>query len=250
MARRGHPVFDLIVDKLCPAPGETIVDLGCGQGPALHALRTREPTLQLVGLDLNDTSIASVLAELPGARAETADLNRRLPLVDQSVDAVLSHNVLECLEDPLITLDEAARVLRPGGRAVWSHTDFDGIVISGPEQLLTRKIVHAYADHPPPWAPTANGQMGRQLVGLVRRSQLRLVDLAVHLTTSTEVSGDARARVDELASALHNGIGDLGADQVLEWRRQIDVAERHGEFLFCEPCFVVTTAVADTPNRR
>jgi len=60
MARLGHPVFDLIVDRLGPTAGQTIVDLGCGHGPALHALQEREPSLQLLGLDASAEAIAFV----------------------------------------------------------------------------------------------------------------------------------------------------------------------------------------------
>jgi SAM-dependent methyltransferase len=241
MTRLGHPVFELIVDSLNLAPGETIVDLGCGHGPALHALRRRQPDLQLIGLDARADAVDSVKSGIAGGRAEVADLNAPLPLDEESVDGVLSHNVLECLNDPLAVMNEAARVLRPGGRAVWSHTDFDGIVVSGPDRLLTRKVLHAYADNPPPWTPIADGQMGRQLPALARRSRLHIVDVSVHLTTSIELDGDAQARIDEIAAALRSGVGDLSAEEVAEWRHQVEAAQVRGEFFFSEPAVVVTT---------
>lgn len=243
MARTGHPIFEVIVDKLEVAAGETIIDLGCGHGPALHALHDREPSLNLVGLDVSPEAVAAAKASQPSVRAEVTDLNDPLPLDDDSVAGVLSHNVLECLDDPVSLMNEAARVLQPGGRAVWSHTDFDGIVLAGPDRILTRKVLHAYADHPPAWTPQADGQLGRQLVGLVRQSRLHVVDVAVHLTTSTELEGDAQARVDEIAAALRSGVADLSADDISEWRRQVDDAHGAGEFFFCEPAFVVTASV-------
>lgn len=244
MARLGHPVFDVIVDLLCPAPGATVVDLGCGHGPALEALLRKEPSLQLLGLDRSAEAVAAVQATWPDVRVEVADLDDPLPIEDGSVDGVLCHNALECLADPVALLDEAARALRPGGRSVWSHTDFDGIVLSGPERLLTRKVLHAYADHPPPWTPRADGQLGRRLVGLIRQSRLQVTEATVHLTTSTELDGDARSRVDEICGALWSGIADLTADEVQEWRKQIDAADRDGTFFFCEPT-VVVSATAD-----
>lgn len=241
MARLGHPVFELILDSLDVAAGRTIADLGCGDGPALRALRSREPDLRLIGFDASAVAVDAVKSGIPGVRAEVVDLNASLPLPDASLDGVLSHNVLECLDDPLSVMNEADRVLRPDGRAVWSHTDFDGIVVSGPDRLLTREVLHTYSDHPPPWTPTADGQMGRQLPGLARRSRLQVVDVTVHLTTSAELDGDARARIDEIAAALRAGRGDLSSDDVAEWRRQVDEAQADGAFFFSEPAVVVTT---------
>ena len=80
MARLGHPVFDVIVDHVNPAVGETIVDLGCGYGPALHALRVRQRSLQLIGLDVKPEAVAALQATLPDVRAEVADLNEPLAL--------------------------------------------------------------------------------------------------------------------------------------------------------------------------
>lgn len=244
MARLGHPIFEVIGDALDVSPGSTIVDLGCGRGPALAALQAREPTAHLIGLDASADAVAEVASTWPHLRAEVADLNAPLPLDDDVVDGALSHNVLECLDDPVAMMDEAARVLRPGGRAVWSHTDFDGIVFADPDRFLTRKVLHAYADHPPAWTPKADGQLGRHLAGLVRQSRLQLTDVGVHLTTSAVLDGDARSRVDEIATSLRSGVGDLSSDEVAEWRRQIDVADARGAFLFCEPTFVVISTAS------
>jgi SAM-dependent methyltransferase len=240
MARLGHPIFELIVDSLNVRSGDTIVDLGCGTGSALHALQRRERNLHLVGFDASRAAVDTTRSSIAGVRAAVADLNSPLPLEDGSVDGVLCHNVLECLDDPVFVMNEAARVLRPGGRAVWSHTDFDGIIVSGPDATLTRTVLHAYADTPPPWTSTADGQTGRKLPGLVRRSRLRMVEAVVHVTTSTYLDGDARARIDEIAAALRAGVGSLSAAHVVEWRREVDEAQVQGEFFFSEPAVVVT----------
>ncbi len=50
----------------------------------------------------------------------------------------------------------------------------------------------------------------------------------------------ARSRVDEICGALWSGIADLTADEVQEWRKQIDAADRDGTFFFCEPTVVVS----------
>lgn len=78
MARRGHPIFDVILDKLAPSAGETIVDLRCGLGPALHALHDGDPSLQLLGLDVSSEAVAAVRAGLPAVRTGVDEITGAL----------------------------------------------------------------------------------------------------------------------------------------------------------------------------
>jgi SAM-dependent methyltransferase len=59
-----------------------------------------------------------------------------LPLADASADRVLCHDVLECLPDPDALVAEAARILRPGGRLVLAHTDYDTVVFTSESRSL------------------------------------------------------------------------------------------------------------------
>ena len=89
----------------------------------------------LAGLDLSAaalTQTAEAVAEAvaglapgPGLVCVQADLKVPLPLADGAFDRVLCHNVLEVLPDPDALVAEAIRVLRPGGRLVLAHSDFD-----------------------------------------------------------------------------------------------------------------------------
>jgi SAM-dependent methyltransferase len=206
----------------------------------LWALRDRGVGLDLIGFDVDPAAVAAVSGSMPDVRTEVVDLNDGLPLESASVDGIVSHNVVECLRDPVATMDEAARVLRRDGRAVWSHVDFDAIVIAGPDRDLTRAVLHTYSDRPPSWMTTGDGQMGRKLAGLVRSSALQLQDVSVHLTTATSLEGDALARIDEIAASVDTSAGTVSTAEVAEWRRQVEHADRAGEFLFVEPCFVVS----------
>ena len=242
MARLGHPVHEALVDRLHLGGGETVVDLGCGRGPTLAAVAGRV-TARLVGLDLQPKAIEAARTLLDGYDADlrVADLSGPLPLADATADAVVCHNVLECLADPVALVTEAARVMRPGAVAVWSHTDFDALVINSTDVQLGRQIVHAYADHTQSWMPFSDGRMGRKLAGVVRDSPLRLDDVDVHVTGSTELTGDARERVEEISTVLERGAFELAADDVRRWRDDIDATAAAGDFFFAEPCFVVTS---------
>jgi SAM-dependent methyltransferase len=87
------------------------LDLGCGTGGALDALRAREGPV--LGLDLRPEGLADTRARRPEAWLLQADAVR-LPLRDASVDVLTALDVLEHVDDRA-ALAEVRRVLRPGG---------------------------------------------------------------------------------------------------------------------------------------
>lgn len=91
--------------------GATVIDLGCGGG--LLCAAVREMGARVLGFDLSLASLRSARAELGGTFVR-ADL-RRVPLCAACADVVLLADVLEHVSEPAVALDEAARLLRPGG---------------------------------------------------------------------------------------------------------------------------------------
>ena len=107
-----------ILGRIRLLPGDaTIVDLGCSTGYLLEEIRAARPQATLVGIDLVASGLKKAHALVPDARLLQADA-RDLPLADESVDAVVSANLLEHILDDGRALTEIARILRPGGPAV------------------------------------------------------------------------------------------------------------------------------------
>ena len=96
----------------------SVLDVGCGTGLVGQALRARGFAGQLLGLDLSDTSLE--IARQGGAYDSLArsDLQRRLPVEDDSVDAVVCVGVMTYLPDVDATWREFARVVRAPGIVV------------------------------------------------------------------------------------------------------------------------------------
>jgi arsenite methyltransferase len=122
-------VWDRILDDLRLHGDETVLDLGCGRGAVLLAAAKRLPRGRAIGIDLwradqTDNSPSATLANaaLEGVadhvEVQTADMTA-LPFADESVDVIVSslaiHNI-PTREGRRKALDEAVRVLRPGGR--------------------------------------------------------------------------------------------------------------------------------------
>lgn len=98
--------------------GERVVDLGAKWGELGIYLRERDAGIRYLGLDLSERNVARAAEH--GLEVVQADLSRRLPLDDASVDCAFCLELLEHLATPLDLLREIRRVLAPGGRAVIS----------------------------------------------------------------------------------------------------------------------------------
>jgi SAM-dependent methyltransferase len=107
-----------LLDAALPAltPQGVVVDAGCSSGYLLEDLRAERPDLQLIGVDLVAAGLRRAHDLVPEARLLLADVCD-LPVEDETVDAVVSANLLEHVPDDVGALREFARVLRPGGRA-------------------------------------------------------------------------------------------------------------------------------------
>lgn len=125
---------------------------------------------------------------------------------------------------------------------MWSHTDFDALVIHAGEPELTRRVVHAYADTLQPWMDASDGQTGRKLAGLVRRSRLQLDRVHAHQVIATELDGDARARIDEIVAVLSpwgaRGGGRVEGWELERWHNAVASAAEHGAFFYAETAFL------------
>ena len=107
-----------IVRKLPERLGVLIADLGVRDGDRVLDFGAADSPYR-EKLPTGVVFIAADLAGNPRADVEIAP-DGTLPLEDASVDAVLSTQVLEHVEDPGHYLAEAFRVLRPGGRMLLS----------------------------------------------------------------------------------------------------------------------------------
>ncbi|TAM84410.1 MAG: arsenite methyltransferase [Acidobacteria bacterium] len=126
-------------------PGETVLDLGSGGGiDVLLSARRVGPSGKAYGLDMTDEMLALARENQRKAGIENAEFLQgeieNIPLPDHSVDVVISNCVINLSADKGRVLQEAFRVLKPGGRFAVSD-----IVVRGEVPKSIRKNVELWA---------------------------------------------------------------------------------------------------------
>jgi len=150
--RGGERRGDRFADALAPwIVGPRVVELGVGTGVIAQGLRTRG--VDVVGVDLSDAMMRAAVGRI-GAQVAVADVDQ-LPFGDDAVDTAVFVWVLQLVPDPVATLTEAARVVRPGGRVITilsngeyapgdeMSTIFDALAALRPERLRREQLVAA-----------------------------------------------------------------------------------------------------------
>lgn len=103
---------DAVFDAVLTAPGERTLDLGCGEGRVARDLVARGHSV--VAFDRAEQLVRAAVDSDPVHRYSVAD-GRAIPFPDECFDTVVAYNVLQVVADLPGTVQEAARVLRPGG---------------------------------------------------------------------------------------------------------------------------------------
>jgi len=126
------------LELLDARPGERVLVDGCGTGADLAHLPAE---VEVTATDLTPAMVerarrrARALGRTVDARVMDA---QALSFADGSFDAVVLHLILAVVPDPVAAIREAARVLRPGGRA----TVFDKWVPDGADPSLGRRAAN------------------------------------------------------------------------------------------------------------
>jgi len=223
-------------------PGDRVVDLGCGTGASLVQVA---PDLggrdALVGVDASfavlgraaDALAPAVAAGTARAVLIQADLKDPLPFPDATFDRVISHNVLEFVPDPEGLAAEAGRLLRPGGRLVLSHSDFDTLVFASEDLDLTRRLVRAYCDAQQTWTDAIDGTIGRRLAAVASHAGLTVQDVQAQVVVDRRFvpGGLGWGYAHNLAHTLLVG-GQASREELDGWLAGLRRLDAQGAFLF------------------
>jgi arsenite methyltransferase len=224
---------------LAPSPGERILDVGCGPGAASRYLAYRVgPRGRVVAVDRSTVWVARFRETIDQIRIKSIDIvaagAEALPFPDDVFDAVLCVNVLEAVPDRAGALGEIRRVLRPGGRALVAHDDYDGQVYTSTDRDLGRRVSLAYASSTFASSATSDGQMGRHLWPLFVAAGFAAPRLQVFPLVETEYAEPHLGwRHAQFTAGFVSKVSDLTDADLDAWRADLDARSRRGEYLYC-----------------
>jgi SAM-dependent methyltransferase len=123
MGRYSVPLAPRFADFARLAPGQRVLDVGCGPGALTAELVGRLGPASVTAVDPSQSFVAAARERHPGVTVRRAAAEQ-LPFGDQEFDAALAQLVVHFMTDPVAGLREMARVTRTDGVAaacVWDY---------------------------------------------------------------------------------------------------------------------------------
>ena len=226
---------------LAGRPGERVADLGCGPGADLGYFRRKAAGNGVaVGVD---RSIQMSVVALREGLAVVGDM-AMVPLRGSFFDAVWVRAVLVHLPEPRRAMEEAWRLLKPGGRIVVLEPDH-GSHLVGPcdVEVFERIRAHRYRGF-------QNPRIGRHVPDLLAAAGF--VDLAAEfVSTSVTDLESARAGGGPFDRAVADAVADgvISEQEGSAYLTSLTQASERGSFLF-HAGSVVASGVRPACTRR
>ena len=110
---------DGLVRALAIPAGGSVLEIGCGTGRNLALVRRSYPSARLFGIDISTEMLKNARRNVPGARfaqADATDFDPASLLGEANFDRLFMSYTLSMIPDWQAALDQAARLLAPGGQ--------------------------------------------------------------------------------------------------------------------------------------
>jgi ubiquinone/menaquinone biosynthesis C-methylase UbiE len=149
-------MLHLTLEEVDPGPGELILDVGCGK--AIDGARLWEQGAKVIGLEPSRVMIARAKEYLSESNSQIViaqGIGENLPFKPHSFSKVMCKGALDHFFSPSKTMEEIARVLRPGGEMIISIANFDSLGFRLGKRLypVTKLLSPSLEKERKPWEP-------------------------------------------------------------------------------------------------
>ncbi len=230
----------LVRTALGAAPGERILDVGCG--PGFYCVELADEVGQsgsAIGVDSSPAMLE--LAARRCAGHDRVELRQgdavALPVDDSSCDAAVCVQVLEYVADPTVALAEMHRALRPGGRVVVWDVDWATVSMHALDPNLTVGVLRAWDEH------LTHPSLPRTLAPRLRSAGFEAVRMEAHPFASCELDPETYgAALLPFVSAFVVGRNGITGEQAQAWLAEQQQLGEREEYFFSSTqfCFTAT----------
>jgi arsenite methyltransferase len=224
----------LVHEALGAAPGDRVLDAGCG--PGFYVAETLERVGaegSVVGVDASEPMLALAAKRCAGhanVGFEQGDVTK-LPVRDADFDRALSVQVLEYVDDIPAALAELLRVLRPGGRVLIWDVDWATVSWHSEDPARMERFLAAWDEH------LADPSLPQTLSARRRAARFEDIEMTGHAFVTDNLTEEtyAGALVPMMA-------GFVGTDEAQDWAaEQRELAKRGESYFACiQFCFTGT----------
>ncbi len=191
------------IEHLALKAGETVVDLGSGAGiDVFLAADAVGPTGKVIGVDMTPEMLARARRNAVKAGVTNAEFREgrleKLPVDDETADAVTSNCVINLVPDKAVVFKEIARILKPGGRLVISDIVLDKKLPPEIEQ-----DVYAYV------GCISGAAMRDAYFGMLKAAGLGEIEILKDIDYGAMVIDHARPEAERLAAKAGVGLESL-----------------------------------------
>src|SRR5215831_13491628 len=217
-------IRETAAEQLNLAPGQKVLDVGCGIGGATFPLaEITGPSGLAAGIDISKAMIEAATSRLAGRSGMDFRVGEAsaIPYPDWFFDAARCERVFLYLPDRLEAIREMKRVVKPSGRIVLLDVDLDATGVYMEKLKLARKMTSIVASTMP------NPNSARDLPALARAAALK--DLRIQmfgLHTSYEFFQKVMAGTLEKAAEQ----GTATREEVGEFLQEQAAMEARGDF--------------------